>query len=1623
MKLKHTARLVSLFLILSVIGTMLFPLAISAEETIEIFDDLKQGETLFVPELSIADNLGYTTSKQTNITDLSRIYKKSHDGDLDKNTYLTYYSDAPMLSFEVAAGYRKCQNNDSIPGDFKFEVSSDGMSFTSFGGAELELNTSNWGKNLWKEGVVRSVASLPESTHYLRIYLPGTAHMEARDNTALQMESVKITCRELGQLSDLSALAQKVTDVLNGAEVGDKTGQYTQGAVDALQLVLSAVEKILQDSSNYTAEQRQAAYNELSEALEVFLASANPPVGSEDSCDNLNLVYRADDNIESVGDNPVDFGGDSGRFVRSSGLTGGELVYRAEEMSTYTDVTVKVWSRMSAGNVPGDITIEALGMGNDPDMNSAYKLLTAEKELNETNWTDGEWRMAIYKAEVPSGTEYLRITFGDCSNVGDPSCQQIGSVEWNANDSGVYNTLSDLIASAQNAINDALSRPGTYPTERIQALQESMQLSQNALENNASAEELKTHYIALTEALHEFKASATVSGRIVDECADFTKTYARSSNDVGVAESSPEKFEGDDKRFSRSNKKTGEYVIYAANEGKRLTYFQANVWYNKYSNKIPEDMILEAAPIDSDPMLDESYTVLNASKSVKNGDNWPNDGWRLQTYTVASLPANTQYVRVTFGDSSNTDKSWTIQIGSLEWEETAIDYRSTLLPLINKAAGLMTEHPVGNEVGMSPQEQYDLLKNVKTNAETLYASITATGAELRDMCGLLENAISTFEDAIIRALNWPDGAVLTTSSLAETSLTLYWPKVLEHDNGGVTYSVYSGEQLLTTTSNNTYEIKNLFQGKNYSYTVVAVKNGEESKPLGPVTFQTLRYGELPPPDFSKIRPDDFTDEDYLAPLVWGNDTRGVPYYYYNLHKILNGVKMEGTEKGRLEVLVTRKPDVYKSFNARLQESYLPVTYFYTRNDSWNEYYGAEEVKIRLEAMLEYTLSLQHSSGAWPEYSRTENSLSATDFGVNYMTQVLRLLREAEKNDPNFPSIDRDLFNRLDAAVRKGIMCVLTSSAMWSHGQNYTNQYGLVWSAALAYLEYHPDDDELRQKLDDRWKDSGKLISPVGFYYEDGGWDMPYNLGVHVQNIAADYHYMRGTKYEKDLIEHQERFFDWLSYNFLVEPDGSFVIVNSAASKRSEASSVVMWRKDFPIAEKIPIARAFVRSQEDIEDEARRNKEATAKNGAWPVLPEMKTSGGNNYNPYGLYNRTLFNYYPTDAERWEAIEMLPYNAKEYFTQQRSDKNFVFSFVKRPSYYAIFNDAPKKVQSSCFGLGAIWSPEGGTFMANYGESQDTTDEQYPRTYDYAWGTKPHQTPLTQEYYRVHENNALDITYTLNGERFTPGGAITDLPEGEIAMSYPLGDKGNKAVTFHDESIDVELTYDGKFLECFPIMLRKEDEVEMFPTMFRVVRGRAVFEIEFDREVKFNLENKNYKQSRLTLHQLTAETYDALGYSIKTYTREPKLREVSSMIQVVMNSSDSFAATEGIGSNNDSATANPQIIPSDIPVSWKELDLENGVSRAQFTAAVVDALGMKGDPEKFRNFTDIPADAWYRESIQAAVQLGLIIGVDETHFAPETVISKEQQLIILERAKAFLLGKLDAVATMNNTVDSGK
>ena len=207
-----------------------------------------------------------------------------------------------------------------------------------------------------------------------------------------------------------------------------------------------------------------------------------------------------------------------------------------------------------------------------------------------------------------------------------------------------------------------------------------------------------------------------------------------------------------------------------------------------------------------------------------------------------------------------------------------------------------------------------------------------------------------------------------------------------------------------------------------------------------------------------------------------------------------------------------------------------------------------------------------------------------------------------------------------------------------------------------------------------------------------------------------------------------------------------------------------------------------------------------------------------------------------------------------------------------------------------------------------------------------------------------------------------------------------------------------------------MRPEDKVEIFSNQFRIIRGRAVFEIIFDKEVALDLRELDYKNQRATLHQLTADTYDELSYTIVAYTREPELREPSSVVQVEM---DDTTATD----NSGAAGGDSDLIDSDTPVSWDELDLSGEVSRAQYTAALVDAIGMVGDPARFKEFADVPRDAWYREQILTAVQMGLIIGVDDTHFAPEKPITAEERELILKRAKAFLTGKLVMVEDMND------
>lgn len=1338
------------------------------------------------------------------------------------------------------------------------------------------------------------------------------------------------------------------------------------------------------------------------------------------------------------------------------------LVYQTQK--EFESISLEAAYLKKNGQIAGDIQFET-----SPDGVAYTPFPQMTKTVDTADWADNYWRKTVFEsaASLPEHTRFIRIAFGATAFIGagGNTALQISNVTLGVKEMEI--DCRTLLKAALDQAKTTLSQaeigaaPGMVSEEAYQAFSLAIGLAENVWSNgDATAQDLESALTLLNEAVLAFAQAVNPEEALVDEC-DSASFPFRTSDDIQVATSSPEKFDGDKGRYYKKLNHGGEYVIYKLDEGKRAKTVTAETWYYKSNNTLAADCTVETSA---------DGTVFQPAGAVRIADDqgWANGAWRKVTFTASDLPKDAQYIKLNLGDTTETGALYAVQIGRVTIA-LAANYEKLLENKIAEAAALLDRVPAGNKPGMCPAEVRDKLTAAKTAAEQNLAQ-GAPEEELILAMQALTAAIMEVEGSIVYAVGWPDDAKLTASAAGSAGVSLSWTAAV--GSGPVTYEVYQGEQIIGTTDKTAYEAKNLAPGLSYVFQVVAVTAEGKSKPLGPVQAQTAKPAEFAPPDFSRITPDSFEDEDYLAPLIWKNDIRGIPYYYYNLYKILNAVRMEEPDRGFVDIFVSRRYSAFTPVNVRIQEAYLPITYFYTRDDSWNEYYNNPEVKIRLEAVLQHVLDLQKTetdaakgefAGAFPQSTTNTYDLAGTTFTLNFLGQTLKLLHEAEANQPGFLSIDPDLFQRLNEACRKAIVLTLTNQKWYAYGLQYSNQYGLIWSAAAAYLEYHPD-PEIEALLREKYQQSHEFISPAGFYYEEGAFDMSYNLGVHTNNISAEYTYFKDTELEAKLLEDQNRFIDWLSYNMVIEPDGSWFSTNGAPSRRITTTGYSIYRKDMPIAEKIPMARAFVRSDEDIEDEIARNKSAIVKGGAWPVLPEMTLRGGDAYNAYGIFDKLMVQYVPTEAERWEAIESLPYMASENFNHQRADEgsNLEFTYVRRPGYYTIFNAGKQYNPMQVFGQGLLWHPEGGIMIASQSEEKDTIDsEKAPKANDFSWGTKAYEPNRKQSIERVYENGNLwgkrggssnqNLTYTVNGQALQPETGIADLPDGDVEVAYDLADKsgknGTKKIRYAEDGIHVEVRHAGGLQECFPLMIRNEDRLEVQDGRVKLVRGRAVMEITFDKAVKAEIAKRNYTMSRYQMNMLTAATTeDELSYTIRMGIEEPEIREIDGEVQVTENQvtgaelnqggaeepSDGGAQEPG-GNVPDSGrdgqgAAAPDTPPAfvDIAGHWAEEDIDylaekgvvsgvdethfepdRAVTRAEFTAILAEylALSEAGDAP-YQGFVDVSPDAWYYSAVMGCAQKGIIQGIDAERFAPDQPISRAEMDLICMRVYTYLL-----------------
>lgn len=90
------------------------------------------------------------------------------------------------------------------------------------------------------------------------------------------------------------------------------------------------------------------------------------------------------------------------------------------------------------------------------------------------------------------------------------------------------------------------------------------------------------------------------------------------------------------------------------------------------------------------------------------------------------------------------------------------------------------------------------------------------------------------------------------------------------------------------------------------------------------------------------------------------------------------------------------------------------------------------------------------------------------------------------------------------------------------------------------------------------------------------------------------------------------------------------------------------------------------------------------------------------------------------------------------------------------------------------------------------------------------------------------------------------------------------------------------------------------------------------------------------------------------------------------------------------------------------------DSSITRAQFTALLVRALGLDSTDSGVTPFRDVKADAWYAGVVSAAVRAGLVQGADDNRFLPDSFITREELAALIVRAMKYAGMKADVSTT---------
>jgi hypothetical protein len=278
------------------------------------------------------------------------------------------------------------------------------------------------------------------------------------------------------------------------------------------------------------------------------------------------------------------------------------------------------------------------------------------------------------------------------------------------------------------------------------------------------------------------------------------------------------------------------------------------------------------------------------------------------------------------------------------------------------------------------------------------------------------------------------------------------------------------------------------------------------------------------------------------------------------------------------------------------------------------------------------------------------------------------------------------------------------------------------------------------------------------------------------------------------------------------PEGGEWVLNRAIETRRQMP-VVAFSYRHPLAEHVPVARAFIPAREVVAREREEKRRLLIQN--WPKVAPLPAGEFTAFAPYAFLHREQPEYMPSVDEKKRAEMLVPVHARREFIHQRMDSRspIVFTFVRRPGYYAVFNSGKLITRQQRLGLGLLWTPAEGAILQNQTNSADA-----------AWGTR------AAGMEQVYEAAVLQASFS-TGE---PHAGARVLDVSTLTLEYPLGATGRKRVAFERDIIRVTIEHPGEFTEQIPSLgggMRLEPAPAPAPATQTKIAGKPLRVLRFN------------------------------------------------------------------------------------------------------------------------------------------------------------------------------------------------